>query len=189
MKQEKYSLALLGITVALFFVLVIICGCTSNQKTNETRTQLSGTWVGNVDMPLFGRSGNASVSMLVFSGNSVEMTLNSEQGTFTANYSYSLNGLTLVLEPQFNGRDGFPGRQLNNSTVPGNWTRPPSNETWPTNGTHPYNATRPGNWTRPENGTWNPGGGQQPMPMSFTYSLNEERTILYLNGAEFRKVQ
>jgi hypothetical protein len=187
MKQENYTQ---GLVIAVVFFSLVVCfsGCTSNQKTNETRTQLSGTWVGNVEMPLFGRNVNASVSKIAFSGNKVEMTLNSEQGTFTANYSYSINGSTLVLEPQFNGRGGFPGRQPNNSTLPGNWTRSPSNETWPTNVTYSYNGTRPGNWTRPENGTWNPRGGQPSMSLSFTYSINEGYTVLYLNGAEFRKI-
>jgi hypothetical protein len=181
MKQEKYTKALV-IVSSFIFLVVCFSGCTSNQNTNENENTISGTWVGNVQMPLFGRTGNATISKITFSGNAVEMTLNSEQGTFTANYSYFINGASLVLESQFNGRGGFPGRQPNNSTLPGNWTRPPMNETWPING------TRPGNWTRPENGTWNPGGARPSMSISFTYSANEDGTVLYLNGAEFRKV-
>jgi hypothetical protein len=186
--KKEHSLQGLVITVVFIFLVVCFSGCTSNQNTNENENILSGTWIGNVEMPLFGRNGNTSVSKLAFSGNIVEITLNSEQGTFTANYTYSINGSTLVLKPQLNGRGGFPGRQMNN-TQPGNWTRPPSNETWPTNGTHPFNGTRPSNWTRPENGTWNPGGGRPSLSISFTYSINEQHTILNLNGAEFRKVQ
>ena len=182
MKQEKYTQALV-IVSSFIFLVVCFSGCTSNQNTNENENSFSGTWVGNVEMPLFGRTGNATISKITFSGNTLEMTLSSEQGTFTANYTYSINGATLVLEPQFNGRGGFPGRQPNNSTPPGNWTRPPTNETWPING------TRPGNWTRPENGTWNPGGGRPSLSISFTYSVNEDGTVLYLNGAEFRKIQ
>ena len=49
----------------------------------------------------------------------MEMTLNSEQGTFTTTYTYSINGATLVLQPQFNGRGGFPGPQPNNGTHQG----------------------------------------------------------------------
>ena len=106
------------------------------------------------------------------------------------NYTFTVNGNTLVLQPTFSNIGGFPGQLPQNGTRPWNDTaRPPMNDTWPINGSRPENGTQPGNWTRPENGTWNPGGGQQPMSMSFTYSLNEERTILYLNGAEFRKVQ
>jgi hypothetical protein len=181
MKQENYSKALV-IVSSFIFLVVCFSGCTSNQNTNGNGNIFSGTWVGNVEMPLFGRNGNASVSEITFFGNTMEMTLNSEQGTFTTTYTYSINGATLVLEPQFNDRGGFPGRQPNNSTLPGNWTRPPMNETWPING------TRPGNWTRPENGTWNPSGGRPSMSISFTYSVNDDDTILYLNGAEFRKV-
>jgi hypothetical protein len=182
MKQEKFTKVLV-IVSSFIFLVVYFSGCTSNQNTNGNGNIFSGTWVGNVEMPLFGRNGNASVSEITFSGNTVEMTLSSEQRTFTANYTYSINGATLVLEPQFNGRGGFPGRQPNNSTPSTNWIRPPTNETWPING------TRPGNWTRPENGTWNPGGGRLSLSISFTYSVNEDGTVLYLNGAEFRKVQ
>jgi len=188
MKQEKH-IQILVIVSSFIFLVVSFSGCTSNQSTNETDTQLGGTWVGNVQMPLFGRNGNASVSEITFSGNAMEMTLNSEQGTFTTTYTYSINGATLVLQPQFNGRGGFPGPQPNNSTPQGNWTRPPTNETGSINGTRPYNGTRPGNWTRPENVTGNPGGRQPSMSISFTYSVNGDHTILYLNGAAFNKVQ
>ncbi len=162
MKQENYTKALV-IVSSFIFLIVCFSGCTSNQNTNENENTFSGTWIGNVQMPLFGRAGNATISQLTFSGNTVEMTLDSEQGTFTTTYTYSMNGTTLVLEPQFNGRGGFPGQQ-------------------------PYNGTRPGNWTMPENGTWNPGGGRPSMSISFTYSVNEDYTVLHLNGAEFRKI-
>jgi hypothetical protein len=181
MDQAKYTQALI-IVSSFIFLVVCFSGCTSNQNSNENENIFSGTWVGNIQMPLFGRTGNVTISKIMFSGITVEMTLNSEQGTFTANYTYSINGSTLVLEPQFNDRGVFPGRPPNNSTSPGNWTRPPMNETWPING------TRPGNWTRPENGTWNPGGARPSMSISFTYSVNEDYTVLYLNGAEFRKI-
>jgi|WetSurMetagenome_2_1015567.scaffolds.fasta_scaffold02499_8 hypothetical protein len=187
MKQENYTKALV-ITFAFISLVVCFSGCTSNQNTNGNGNIFSGTWVGNVDMSLSGGRGNTSVTQIIFTGSNAEMTLNSDQGSFITNYTFTTNGNTMILEPKFNDRGGFPGRQPNNSTVPGNWTRPPSNETWPTNGTRPYNGTRPGNWTRPENGTWNPGGGRPSMSISFTYSVNEDYTVLYLNGAEFRKI-
>jgi hypothetical protein len=186
MKQENYTKALV-IVFSFLFLIVCLSGCTSNQNTNENT--LSGIWIGNVQLPAFSRIGNTTVSKIMFSGDTVEMTLNSDLGTFTTNYTYSINGATLVLEPQFTGRSGFPGRPRNNGTSPGNWTRPSTNETWPINGTIPYNDTRPGNWTRPENETGNPGVGSRSLSISFTYSLNEDRTVLYLNGAEFRKMQ
>jgi hypothetical protein len=188
MKQEKYTQALLLVS-SLFFLVVCYSGCTSNQNINKNENILSGTWVGNVPMTQFGRTGNATVSKITFSGNTVEMTINTGQRTFTTNYTYIINGSSLVFEPQFNGRSGFPGGQLYNGTRPGNWTRPPTNNTGSINGTHPYNGTRPGNWTRPGNGTGNPGSGRPAMSISFTYSVNEDHTVLYLNGAAFNKVQ
>jgi len=196
MKQEKYAQAL-GVTVGVIVILVSLCGCTSNQNTNETKTQLSGTWVGNVEIPMSGGRMNTSVTQITFTSNTVKLTLKRTQGSFTMNYTFTVDGNTLVLQPTFNDRGGFPGQPPQNGTRPWNdTTRPPMNGTWPTNGTRPpmndtwpINGTRQGNWTRPGNGTWNPGGGQQPVSMSFTYSLNEEHTVLYLNGAAFRKVQ
>jgi hypothetical protein len=185
MKQEKFIQALV-IVSSFIFLVVCFSGCTSNQNTNQMGTQLSGTWIGTIEIPLFGRNGSTSVSEITFSGTSAEMTLTTQQGTFTTNYTYAINGPILVLTPQFNGRGGFPGRQPYNGTRPGNWTRPPTNETGQ-NGTRPYNGTGPGNWTGPGNGTWNPGGGRPSMSISFNFSINEDHTVLYLNGAEFRK--
>jgi hypothetical protein len=187
MKQEKYTQALV-IASSFFFLIVCFSGCTSNQNTNKNENILSGTWVGNVQMTQFGRTENATVSKITFSGNTAEMTVNTGQGTFTTNYTYIIKGSSLVFEPQFNGRGGFPGGQPYNGTQPGNWTRPPMNDTGLINGTRPYNGTRPGNWTRPGNGTGNPGGGRPSLSISFIYSVNEEHTVLYLNGAEFRKI-
>jgi hypothetical protein len=189
LKQVKYT-QVISVTVGFIVILVSLCGCTSNQNTNETKTQLSGTWAGNVEIPMSGGITNASVTQITFTTNTAELTLKNTQGSSTMNYTFTINGNTLVLQPTFSDIRGFPGQPPQNGTRPWNdTTRPPMNETWLTNGTRPENGTRPGNWTRPENGTWNPGGGQQPMSMSFTYSLNEEHTVLYLNGAEFRKVQ
>ncbi|HWR27177.1 MAG TPA: hypothetical protein VN377_01945 [Candidatus Thermoplasmatota archaeon] len=187
MKQNKYAQAL---ATAFVFIFLMVCfsGCTSNQNVNGNGNIFSGTWVGNVEMSLFGRSGNTSVSKIAFSGNTVELTVNTEQGTFTTNYTYSINGSTFILEPQFNGRGGFPGRQPYNGTHSGNWTRPSANETWPINGTMPDNSTQSSNWTRPGNGTWNPGNERPSMSISFTFSVNEDHTVIYLNGAEFRKI-
>jgi hypothetical protein len=188
MRQEHVTQALV-ITIVLLFLVICFSGCTSNQSTNQNDNNIfTGTWIGNVPMPLFGRNGNASISKIMFSGDTVEMTVSSEQVTFTTNYTYSLDGTTLVLEPQFNGRGGFPGQQPFNGTRPGNWTRPPVNESGLINGTYPYNGTRPTNWTRPMmNGTLNTGIGRPSMTISFTYSVNQDHTVLYLNGAEFRR--
>jgi|WetSurMetagenome_2_1015567.scaffolds.fasta_scaffold496581_1 hypothetical protein len=189
MTQEKHAQAVLSIIFVFILIIVNISGCTSNQNTRENENILSGTWTGNVEIPLFRINGNASVSKIKFSGSTAEMSVESGQGTFMMNYSYSINGSTLVFVPKFNGRVGVPGRQSNNSTQPGNWTRAPGNETGPINGTHHFNGSGPENWTRTENGTGNLGGGRPSMSISFTYSLNEEHTVLYLNGSPFNKVQ
>lgn len=190
MKQEKFTQTLFCIIVLSIVIFVSMSGCTSNtsnQNTNETIMQLSGTWVGTVEMPMVGKGGTASVSQITFTNNVAELTLGSTQRSYTMNYTYSLDGNTLVLEPNFGNRGGFPEQPPQNGTYPWNNTaRPPMNETWP-NGTRPDNGTRPPNWTRSENGTRNPGNGQPPQSVSFNYTLNEEHTILYLNGAEFRK--
>jgi hypothetical protein len=174
-------------------MLVSLSGCTTNQgaqNTNGTITQLSGTWVGSLEMPMLGGNGNTSISQITFTGNTAEMTLESTQGSFPMNYTYTLNGSTLVLEPNFGARGGFPRQPAQNGTRNWNGTaRPPINETWPVNGSQPYNGTRSSNWTRPGNGTWNPGGGQRSLSVSFTFSMNEDYSILLLNGATFRKVQ
>ena len=183
LKQEKYAQAL-GVTVGFMVILVSFCGCTSNQNTNETKTQLSGTWIGNVEIPTSGGITNTSVTQITFTSNTALLTLKNMQGSSTMNYTLTVNGNTLTLQPTFSNIGGFPGKSPQNGTRPWNDTTQP-----PMNGTSPPNGTRPGNWTRPENGTGNPGGGQQLMSISFTYSLNEEQTILYLNGAAFRKVQ
>jgi len=189
--HEKYVQAILCGTVTCLMVLVSLSGCTStsHQNTNQTTTQLTGIWVGTVQISTFGGRGNSSISQITFGGNTAEVTLESSQGSFTMNYTYATNGNTLSLTPNFNGRGGFPGRMPQNGTHSWNNTaRPPMNETWP-NGTRPGNWTRPSNWTASGNQTWNPGEGQRSLFVSFTYSLNADRTILTLNGAEYRKVQ
>ena len=192
MKKEKYSQALMIMMIGIV-ILVSLSGCTSNQNTNGNN--LSGTWVGSVGMSMFGGQNNSSVSQIMFTDDKAEITSKSDRGTFTMEYTYSVNGDVLVFEPKFTNRNGFPGGQSNNGSLPPNGTgpwngsRPPSNGTWAPNGTRPDNSTWPSNRTRPNNGTWNPGNGRPSMSVSFTYSFNEEYTILYLNGATFKKVQ
>jgi hypothetical protein len=185
--KKRYSPALLFCTIVLLLI-VWLSGCTSNQTTTEQENLLSGTWVGELETSLLGRNDNTLISMLTFSQDTVEMTLNSNQSTYTMNFTYVTQGATLTLEPKFNERSGFPGQQPFNGSRPGNWTRPPGNETDLINGTFPFNGTRPGNWSRPENESWDPLERHPSMTVSFSYSINEGDTILYLNGAEFRKI-
>jgi hypothetical protein len=183
LKQKKYAQAL-GVTVGIIVILVSLCGCTSNQNTNETKTQLSGTWVGNAEIPISGGIMNTSLTQITFTSNTAELTLKNTQRSSTMNYTFTVNGNTLVLQPTFSNMGGFPGQPPQNRTQPWNDTiRPPMNETWPING------TRPGNWTRPQNGTWNSGVGRPELSISFSYSFNENHTVLYLNGAAFNKIK
>lgn len=196
MRQEKYAQAL-GVTVGFIVILVSLCGCTSNQNTNETKTQLSGTWVGNVEIPMSGGITNTSVSQITFTSNTAELTLKNTQGSSTINYTFTVNGNTLMFQSIINNIGGFPELPPQNGTRLWNDTaRPPMNGTFPTNGTRPpmngtlpLNSTRPGNFTRPENGTWNPGSGRPSLSISFSYSFNENHTVLYLNGAAFNKIK
>ena len=70
----------------------------SFKNTNKMEIQLSGTWIGNVEMPAFGRAENTSISQLKFTSNTTELTLENAQGSFTMNYTYFLNIMTLLFE-------------------------------------------------------------------------------------------
>lgn len=185
-KEEKHVEAFV-MTISALFIIGCLSGCTSNQNTNGNH--LSGIWVGSVEMPMFGGQGNTSVSQITFTDETSTMTLLGDRGTFTMDYTYSVNGDLLVFEPKFTNRNGFPGGQPNNGSLPPNGTRPwndsrsPMNGTWAPNGTRPNNDTRPSNWTRP------PGSGQPSLSVTYQYRFNEDYTILYLNGAPFTKIQ
>lgn len=143
---------LLSVSAALVLSLVSLSGCTSNQTANQTTNSntdaLLGTWVGHAKMSGSGMMNNTTVSQLIFRDNGVELTLESQRGSFTMNCSYNFTADTLVLQPMFSGRNGlFGSHQPFNGTRPGNrtrqWngTRPPGNGTWSPNGTRPYNGS------------------------------------------------
>ena len=190
MHQKKTIMQFLTISIIVVFVAVCLSGCTTNQTSTSNTNKLIGAWSGTMQMSMFGGNGNVSVSEVTFNDSDVKLTMESERGSYTMSYAYTVNGYTLVLEPLGLGRGGFPGGFPGNGTYPGNgqWngTRPPINGTWPSNGTRP-NGSWPSNGTRSSNGTRFPGGGRQQL--SFEYSFNEENTVLYLNGAEFVKIQ
>jgi len=200
MGQRKTSVHVLATSVVLFLALVSLSGCTTTQTANQNTigniNKLTGTWTGNVEMSMVREGNNTSISQLIFNDTRVEATLLSERGSYTMNYTYVVDGETLVLHPDFTSGGGpYGGRQPYNGTQPwnetGQWngTRPPGNSTWPSNGTRPYNGSWPSNWTRPGNGTQSPGNRRSFMEISFTYSLDEQHNILYLNGSPFTKVQ
>jgi hypothetical protein len=176
MSKKNVKKQMLVIVIMVFLAVVSLSGCVNNQNTGSDLGKFIGTWTGNKEISMFGGGSNASITQLTFTENIVEATLNSEQGTYTMNYTYNAQGDKLVLEPKFTGVGGFPGRQSYNRTRPYNGTRP--------NGTR--NGTRP-----PYNdGSGQPFGGQPPsMSISFDYSFNEGYTVLYLDGSQFTKIQ
>ena len=169
-------------------MMVSLSGCTSDQITNEN--YFDGTWVGSGELTMMGGRANSSVSQLTFTEDMVELVLTSEQGIIPMNYTYTIAGDTVVLEPSFPSSGGFPGGQPFNRAVPPNGSQPPMNGSWSPNGTQPpMNGSWLPNGTRPNNGMWNPGEGRPSMNVSYTYSFNDNHSILYLNGVSFRKVQ
>lgn len=114
---------------------------------------------------MFGPMQNTTMTQVTFIKVTVSAMLTSDRGSFTMNYTFTLEGNVLVLEPQFGGSGGFPpGGQ------PFNGSRPPNNSTQPWNGTQP-----PTDRDRPS------------MSIRLEYSFNEQNTILYLDGSPFIK--
>jgi hypothetical protein len=186
--RETKTVEAIVITISALFIIGCLSGCTSNQNT--TPNHLVGIWAGSVEMPMGGGRGNTSISQLSFTDTSVQLTMESKMGTWTMEYTYSINGNTLVLQPSFSGGGPFPRGPSQNGTQPwNNNTRPPGNWSGPSNGTGPYNGSWPSNWTQPNNGTRQPGNGRPSMSITFEYYTNEDYTIISLNGAQFTKIQ
>jgi hypothetical protein len=177
MKQDKRTQACLIILITVLSIFSL-SGCTTTTQPTQ-KNPFTGTWVGTMEMPLFGGRNNTSVSQITFTDDHAEMLLTTDQGSFPMNYSYTVNGNTVVFEPLRMNRGGFSGRMPFNGTERPNGTRQPGNGTWQPNGTMPFNRTGSFNWTRP------PGGTQPSMTLSFVYSFNEEDTELSLNDAQF----
>jgi hypothetical protein len=160
---NKYSIL---VCITIFLSVISLSGCVDNQNTKgEDLNKFIGTWTGNLEIPIFGRSNNTTINQLIFTETLVSTYLTSERGT---------------LAP--------PNKQPFNDSTSFNDTRPPFNETWPQNGTTPPNDTWSPNFTRPFNGEQPPNGQRALMEISFTYSFNKEFNILYLNDSQFLKV-
>lgn len=183
MNQKDASKLAIMICVTVFLSTVSLSGCTTQNNQNTGVVDLSkflGTWVGTLEITTFGHN-SSNITQLTFMENVVAVTMASEQGTYTMNYSYSVDGNTLVLEPKFDrtgGSGSYNGQPHNNSHQWNNGTYPP-NGTWPPNGTLPYGQS--------PNGGQYPGGERPSMSLSFVYSFNETQDILYLNGDQFTK--
>ena len=186
-------------STALLVSLVSLSGCTSNQTQNQSTNDnvILGTWRGTTQITGGFQRNNTTaitVSQVTFRDNDLELTLESQRGAFTMNYTYAFTGDSLVLQPVFSGTNPFGGQPPFNRTRhwngTGEWngTRPPGNGTWQSNGTGPFNGTMPSNWTRPGNGSQFPGDRRSFMQVSMTYAWDEQTQTLYLNGSPFTKV-
>jgi hypothetical protein len=191
--------SLLCVTSLVFCTIISLSGCTTiqthSQKTHINDQALLGTWVGSLEMPVFGRENNTTITQITFANNRSEMVLLTGNRTYLMNYTYIAAGGTLVLTPLMNNRNGFAGRQPMNWSQPQNgtmfpWnrtgapngTQPPENKTWLSNGTNPYQ----GGW--PSNGT-QPSDQRASMNLSFNYAVDAQANLLILNNVQFTKLQ
>ena len=75
----------------ILLALMNLSGCTTNQNenqnTNKNVNTLLGTWVGSIQIPMFGGGNNATVSQITFMNDRTEMVLTSGNRTFTMNYT------------------------------------------------------------------------------------------------------
>ncbi len=185
--SNKYTILVCTI---IFLSMVSLSGCVNNKNSDtDNLSKFTGKWIGNLEIPMLGGSNNSTITQLIFMGTSMIAYFTNDRGTFTMNYSYSLEENKLVLEPEFNDNGGPYNRQPFNDSIPFNDTRPPVNGSWPPNGTIPPNNTWSPNGTRPSNGEQNPFGQRTDISISFVYSFNEEFNVLYLNQSQFNKIQ
>lgn len=101
---------ILGFTILL--MTIILSGCTESNNLND-ETVLSnfvGTWAGNLVSTFKGRTAN--ITGLTFIENTVDVTMNSDRGTNTMIYTYTVDGEKLILDAKLEngGRQG--NRQL-----------------------------------------------------------------------------
>jgi hypothetical protein len=198
MNRKTQIRQLLICSCILLLIAVCFSGCTTNQSTklnvNGDSTSFQGTWVGSIQMPMFGGDSTSSMTQIIFESNTAELTIKNPQRTTTMNTTFTVNGNTLLFQPSMNNRSGFPGGQPFNGTLPPDGPRPPGNGTFQQDGTFPGNGTSPlnrppsGNWTGQHNWSQPPGDQQPSLSISFTYRFNENKTVLYLNDSEFIRI-
>jgi hypothetical protein len=87
---------------------IFLSGCTESSNSND-ETVLSnfvGTWTGNLVSTFKGRTAN--ITGLTFIENTVNVTINSDRGTNTMPYTFTVEGEKLILDAKFEngGRQG-----------------------------------------------------------------------------------
>ncbi len=194
--NNKKSKATFVVIAIIFSSVVFLCGCSENNDSNEKKVvynEFLGIWTGNMNyssntdfsrfnfpenanftnMTNMTRTQNfrpANITKLEFKEDTVDITITTENETMTMSNSYTVEGNQLILSMQFTGErpDGMQ--------PPKNWENPPDGKEMPSGGEHPSDGEPPFGEKRPS------------RTNSYTYSFNEDKTILYLNGSEFTKV-
>ncbi len=179
MNEKTAYKPILAFGILFILTAISLSGCVNNQNTGNDSSKFIGTWTGEKEISMFGGR-SSSITQLTITQDTVQVTLTSDQGSFTMDYNYTLAGNTLTLEPKFNGGRGFAGGQ------PYNGTGRPDNSTFPHNGTGPWNGTQPPGNRNNSNGPQN--GGRPSMTISFDYSFSEDDNVLYLDESRFIRV-
>ena len=185
-KIKKSHLSLLTI----FIFTLLLCGCSENNTSSDAlNTEFIGSWIGNMEYSMNnfrdnfsmvndnitnGRNfSSANITKLELTKDTIYMTITSEDGTQVISNLYKIEGDQLVLSFQFGDRQRPDGMQ-----PPDGWEPPTFDEN-----NRSFNNSQPFNFTRPFN------NGQPPQSSrGYTYSFNEDNTILYLDGSEFIKI-
>jgi len=181
MMNKKMFLSLtIYICVLLFF-----CGCTEQSNQDQVINDLIGTWTGQLQTQGIPGGASSAITALTFLDEStVETTMEIGQGSMTMSQSYTLEGTTIIFTQQERNRN----QQWNGGEIPpwGNNTQYPGNATNPMWGNH---TSPPDNMTNPFGDGQPPQDGERPMGagQTYTYRFNDDRTVLYLNGAAFTK--
>ena len=175
----------IGIIITIVLLVAFLCGCTASDSYSEkvVNTELLGIWTGKMqylpninlsdfDFPKSSNHTNitdmekfssANITQLEFKKETVEMTIKTENETITMSNLYTVEGNHLSISIDFKGQR------------PGIMQPPEERE-------------RPSDWERPLDGDF-PFGGERPSrTITYNYSYNADKTILYLDENPFYKL-
>jgi hypothetical protein len=101
MNNKKGIKQVFVIGLIVFLIAVFLSGCTENNISNDDAVsdKFIGTWIGNLVSEFKGRTAN--IIELIFLGNTVDVTMDSDRGTNTMTYIYNVDGDKLILEAKF----------------------------------------------------------------------------------------
>ena len=153
----------------------------NNEKQNTLNNQIYqkkfiGTWEGNMEFSMFHRfdqNKTRNITKLEFTQDTLNIYITSQDSTQNMPYSYQLTENQLMITfglEIFNGeRPDFGERPFNREDIPED-RRPPFDMEKPPEKMPEFNDER------------------HSREIIYSYSLNEDLTILYLDGIEFVKV-